>query len=208
VAVCGTYALVHVEERFLPGFLVLFWLALYAVLWQRVGHPTRTAVLCTVLFTLAVPAGVHMIQIVEASVRSTKDKPDYVLVGEALRNAGIHQGDSLATAGGWEYEQGTRSIRSGAASTAYYAPYVGAHVVAAIMDPDDGRGVPQRPPPEFWHISEENLTQVESVLEKVGVKAIVALDRPADSTPAAWEDVKGTRYSILLLDPTQSRLHY
>ena len=86
------------------------------------------------------------------------------------------------------------------AFAAYYARYIGARVVAAIVDPDDGMGVSQRPPPEFWHVTPEDLRRVEKVLGGIGVKAIVALDRPADSTPADWEQVTGTPYSILLLN--------
>ena len=200
VAACGMYALVHVEERFLPGFLVLFWLALYALLWQRVHQAIRNAVLWTVLFTLLVPTAVHIIHIVKASAQNVSDKPDYVLVGEALRTAGIHQGDVLATAGGFDYPVGERNLRINSAYTAYYAHYIGARVVAAIVDPDDGKDVPQRPPAKIWYLNAEDLTRVKKVLTGVGVKAIVALDKPADSTSPDWKQVTGTRYSILPLN--------
>jgi hypothetical protein len=64
--------------------------------------------------------------------------------------------------------------------------------------------VTQRPPPAFWHISEKTLIQVEGALERIGVKAIIALDRPSDSTPADWEQVPGTNYSFLLLKTSKS----
>ena len=133
-AACGMYALVHVEERFLPGFLVLLWLALYALLWRRVNPSTRTSVLLIVLVTLLVPTAVHIIHKIKTSAQHFGDRPDYMLVGEALRTAGIHQGDFLAAAGGVDSEAGERSVRVNSAFTAYYAHYVGARVVAAIVD--------------------------------------------------------------------------
>jgi 4-amino-4-deoxy-L-arabinose transferase-like glycosyltransferase len=193
---CGVYALVHVEPRFLTGFLVIFWLALYARLGQGVDHLARTAVLGTVCFVLLVPTAVH---ILKASAHGFMDKPDYILVGEALQAAGIHQGDSLAAAGGYDYESGGRVYRESSAWKAYYAHYVGARIVALIVDADDGRDMPQRQAPEFWHLSGVDLARVKGVLAGIGVKAIVALDRPADSTPADWQQVIGTPYSILLV---------
>jgi hypothetical protein len=193
---CGMYALIHVEPRFLPGFLVLFSLALYVFLWQEVDRLARTAVLGTVFFMLlvrtALPVG-------SAIVEKPTGKPEYVLVGEALRTAGINPGDSLAVAGGSTYETGGRVYRESSAWTAYYARYVGARVIAAIVDADDGKDMPNRPAPEFWHLDQANLGRVKDVLAGIGVKAIVALDRPADSTPADWRPVIGTPYSILLL---------
>jgi hypothetical protein len=158
--------------------------------------------LWTVLLTLLVPAMDHVVRRAKESFRSTGERPDYALVGEALRSAGIHQGDLLAVAGGLEYQEGAVGGRMSTAYTAYYARYMGSRVVAAIVDQDDGTGVTQRPPPEFWHVSPETLARAEKALQGIGVRAIVALDRPADSTPADWKEVRGTRYSILLLKPS------
>jgi len=194
------YAIVHVEERFLPGFLVLFWLSLYALQWQTVNQSTRTTVLLTVLFTLLLPATVYMFNKIRTGAQSFRDRPDYILVGEALRAAGIHQGDFLATAGGFDYTIGERSVRMNGAFTAYYARYIGARVVAAIVESDDGKDVPQRPPVEIWNLSAEDLARAKKALASVGVKAIVGLDGPAASTSPNWKQVTGTRYSILLLN--------
>ena len=195
-AACCMYALVHVEARFLPGFLVLFSLALYFFLSQAVDPVARTAVLGTVLFVLLIPTVGH---IVKARADGPADKPEYIRVGDALRAAGIGPGDSIAVAGGRTYETGGRVYRESSAWDAYYARYAGARVIAAIVDADDGIDMPQRQAPEFWHLDPEDLTRVKDALAGIGVKAIVALDRPADSTPADWRQVDGTPYSILVL---------
>lgn len=195
-AACGMYALVHVEARYLTGFLVLLSLALYVFLWQKVDRVARTAVLGTVLFALLIPT---LKDVAKKSLERTTDKPEYIRVGEALRAAGIGPGDSLAVAGGSTWESAGRVYRVTSAFSAYYARYVGARVIAAIVDADDGKDMPQRQAPEFWHIGTEDLARVKDVLAGIRVKAIVALDRPADSTPADWRQVSGTSYSILLL---------
>ncbi|HJZ64163.1 MAG TPA: hypothetical protein VKD70_07590 [Candidatus Acidoferrum sp.] len=195
-AACCIYALVHVEARFLPGFLALFWLALYFFLLQAVDTPARTAVLGTVLFSLLIPTIGH---IAKLRASGAADKPEYIRVGDALRGAGIGPGDSIAVAGGRTYETGGRVYRESSAWDAYYARYVGARVIAAIVDANDGIDMPQRQAPEFWHLDPEDLSRVKDLLAGIGVKAIVALDRPDDSTPADWRQVNGTPYSILVL---------
>jgi hypothetical protein len=196
VAACGMYAIVIVETRFLPGFLVIFSLALYVFLWQEVDQLARTAVLGTVFFVLLFPTLLH---IVRTSAGHASGKPEYILVGDALLANGIGPGDSIAVAGGTTYETGGKTYRENGAWTAYYGRYAGVRVTAAIVDADDGKDMPERPAPEFWHLGQEDLTRVKDLLARIGVKAIVAQDRPADSTPADWRRVSGTPYSILLL---------
>ena len=190
------YSLVHVEARFLPGFLLLFSLAVYVFLWREVDQVAKTSVLATVLLVLLVPA---VKDVVKARARRTTDKPEYIRVCEALKARGIGPGDSIAVAGGTTYETGGRVYRVTSAFDGYYARYAGVRVIAAIVDADDGIDKPQRQPSEFWHLDPNDLARVEHVLDTIGVRAIVALDRPADATPADWHQVNGTRYSILLL---------
>jgi hypothetical protein len=167
-----------------------------------VDHLARTAVLGTVCFVLLVPTVVGVLKATDIGRHLLR--PEYVLVGEALRAAGIGQGDTLAAAGGQVYKTGGRVYWASAVWTAYYAHYLGARVVAAIVDADDGKDMPQRPAPQFWHISAADLARVKNILAGIGVKAIVGLDRPADCTPADWQQVIGTPYSILLVKASAS----
>jgi len=202
IAACVLYALVHVEARFLPGFFILFWLALCNFLWQKVDPGAKTAVLGMVMFALLVPT---LKDLVKASAGHTTDQPEYIRVGEALRDMGVGPGDSIATAGGSVYETGGRVYRQSNAWDAYYARYIGARVIAAIVDADDGIDMPQRLAPAFWHVDEQHLARAKDVLAGIGVKAIVAWGRPADSTaPADWHPVSGTPDSIMLVNPPGS----
>jgi hypothetical protein len=196
ITACGLYALVHVDARFLPGFFMLFWLALYTFLWQKVDPGARTAVLGMVLLVLFVPT---LKDLGKASAGGTMDKPEYIRVGDALRDMGLGPGDSIAVAGGLSYETGGRVYRESSAWDAYYARYVGARVIAAVVDADDGIDEPQRPAPAFWHVDKEHLARAKDALAEIGVKAIVARARPADSTLADWHQVRGTPYSIMLI---------
>jgi hypothetical protein len=201
VAVCGMYDLVYVEARYVFGYLALLSLSLYAFLWKEVDHATRSAVLGAVLLVLLVPS---MRDVIKAFANRTTGTPEYIRVGEALHAEGVRPGDSIAAAGGYIYRVGGKSYRESSAWNAFYARYAGVRVIAAIMDADDGRDMPERPAPEFWHVDKETLARVEDVLAGIGVRAIVAPFRPADSTPADWKQVDGTVYSILLLTPPAS----
>lgn len=182
------YGLVHVETRFLGAFFVLLWLAIYGGLMSRLnGMNTRVAlaVCSTVACTVMIPlmdqitiAGLHALRDL---VRSTQ--PAYKTVGVGLRNLGVRRGDRLAVVG-YAYDS-------------YFARYAGLRVVAEIPSAD-----------EFWKLSTEELKSVEEQLEKIGVKAIVAKDRPNISAPANWLDVTASnsaRFSILLLSDPANR---
>jgi hypothetical protein len=151
LSACAMYGFVHIEKRFLWAFFVLFWLAVYRELCRRTNAMTRTAVLGTVLCALLIPAA-----------RSLPDavlhpsQPGYPRVADALRAAGVHQGDRLATVGrGFD---------------AYYARLLGARVVAEIVDPG-----------EFSRLSAEDMATVKQRLAGIGVKALVVKDAASAS---------------------------
>jgi hypothetical protein len=179
IAVCSMYAAVHVENRFLGAFFVLFWLALYRLLLQRLTYVVRVAVVGTVLCTMFVPATAAWLAASAMAVRDLirANQPDYILVGDALKAAGVNPGDRLATAG--------------TAFDAYYARYTGARIVAHIVVGD-----------EFRYLSAEDLGRVRDRLAGIGVKALVTTDRPVNAVSAAWKEVMvsgSLRYSIMLV---------
>jgi hypothetical protein len=196
-AVAGMYGLVHVEERFLTGFVILFWLGLYSLLSTKRDYAVRSAVIGTVGCVLLLQTAVHMEKVVRAY--NGARVPEYIAVGEALGAAGIRRGDLLAVVGGYTYDVGGRNYRISSAFFAYYAHFVGARIVAAVFDPSDGQDDPQRGSPAFWHISQAELARVTGTIRRLGVKAMVGLDRPHDCTQAGWIDIRGTDYSILML---------
>ena len=194
IAVCGMYDLVHVEARYVFGFLMLLSLSVYALLWQKVDPLAASAVLGTVLLALLIPT---IRDVAKAVAGRSTGQPEYIRVGEALKALGVHPGDSIAAAGGYIYETGGKYFRESSACHAYYARYAGVRVIASIVDPDDGEDMRERAAPEFWHIDKETLARLETALAGTGVKAIVALDRPTDASHAGWRQVSGTPYSIL-----------
>jgi hypothetical protein len=81
----------------------------------------------------------------------------------------------------------------GYAYNCYYARYDGLRIVAQIPDAN-----------EFWHLSTPELKVVGERLASIGVRAVVASNRPDTTTLAGWKDVKisdSSRLSVLLLSP-------
>ena len=179
-ALCGlaTYAVVHVEPRYVGAFFVLFWLTVYRAFWSRVKEGARAAILVTVLCTLYIPSSIILAAATAQAVRERTKKPDYMVIGEALSAASVNRGNRLAVVG--------------PCLDAYYARYVGTTIVAQVVDSDG-----------FWRLPEERLDLVKKSLAKLGVKAIVSRDRPVSSIyGGGWQDVvapSGARYSILAL---------
>jgi len=181
------YALVHVEARFLAAFMVLLWLAIYGALMLQVDRRIAGAICATVLLTVMVP---FTAQVARESTRIARDfvhpkTPDYQIAALGLRELGLQNGDRLAIVGyGFD---------------CYYARYDRLRVVAQIPNAT-----------EFWHLSAPELKSLEERLAAVGVKAVVASNRPAVSAAADWKDVKvsdSEQLSVMLLPPEAASTH-
>jgi len=178
---CVMYALVHVESRFLGAFLVLLWLAIYGALMFRVNRRVTVAISATVLCTVMIPFTAHL---AKEGARIARDliysrPPEYQIAALGLRDLGLQKGDRLAIVG--------------YAYNCYYARYDGLRIVAQIPDEN-----------EFWNLSTPELKVVGERLASIGVRAVVASNRPDTTTLAGWKDVKisdSSRLSVLLLSP-------
>jgi hypothetical protein len=179
------YAVVHVEDRFLGAFCVLSCLAIYGALICRLNRRIAVAVCATVAGTLIISFTGYMST---ASAFLVGDlvhprQPDYEVVGDSLRNLGVESGDRVAVVGQEAFDP-------------YYAHYAGLRVVANIPTAD-----------EFWKLSPAEVESVADTLRGIGVKALVAENKPEASTAANWRQVKLSgpmRVSILLLsEPIQ-----
>jgi 4-amino-4-deoxy-L-arabinose transferase-like glycosyltransferase len=178
VAACAMYALVHVEPRFVGAFLVLFWLALYSVLGQKIASARSRPILTVVLCALFVPtiaslltAGAKTLGVIRS------DPPGYLVAANALRSAGLNPGDRIATAG--------NTFES------YYARCAGLRMVAEIYDIG-----------AFDRLNEADSQKVKGRLAAIGIKAIVVLDGPDSLTSPGWRDVPlpdPRRFRFLLL---------
>jgi len=173
------YAFVHVERRYTAVFFVILWLAIYGALMARMNRQAAVAVCATVAGTMMIP---FMVGMADLSVHTVKDlvrstPPDYEIAALGLRSLGVQSGDRLAVVG-FPFDP-------------FYARYGGQRVVATIAATD-----------EFWTLSAPELKSVAERLTQIGIKAVVAQDRPSKSSLANWRDVKiseSRRFSVLML---------
>ncbi len=192
-AACAMYALVHVDHRYVSPFLVLLWVTIYGVLTLRLKDqctwPLLTTCICTVMLTFTANPLV-------AGARAIRDRihprqpEDYEMVADRLSNLGLHSGDRLALVGSAFYP---------AEAYPYYARIDRLRVVAQVPDEN-----------EFWRLTTPELESVEERLASIGVKAIVAVNRPDYVVQADWRDVtlgRGVRFNILLLSEPRSYSH-
>jgi hypothetical protein len=193
VAACSMYALVHVDHRYVSPFLVLLWVTIYGVLTLRLKDlctwPLLATCICTVTLTLTANPLVAAARAMRDSIRPRQPE-GYEMVADRLNSLGLHSGDRLALVGSAFYP---------AEAYPYYARIDGLRVVAQVPDEN-----------EFWRLSTPELESVEERLASVGVKAIVAVNRPDYVVQADWRDVtldRGVRFNILLLAEARSDSH-
>lgn len=174
LAALATFVAVHVEIRYIAPFLILLAIAGYDFLCRRVDKAVSMAVLGTAIGTLYLSSVVSFGIDLKSIVRS---KPQaYLVVAHALQEVGVKPGDRLASVG-YTFD-------------AYYARAAGARMVAEVVGVED-----------FWHLRPSEAADLKARLASIGVKAIVAKDRPEGQATGNWKDVpvSGGRYSILLL---------
>lgn len=157
------YAAVHVEYRFLTAFLVLAWLGLYQLVAARSSERSITVVLATVLITLFLPATASWAASASRTIgrSGSRPAPDYVVIGDALRSAGVGPGASLAFVGP-------------AFHHAYFARYIGARITMEVMDED-----------AFWNLNERDRAGVEERMIAEGIRAVVTRN-PRAKEDARW----------------------
>jgi hypothetical protein len=147
----------------------------YDFLFQKVDDAGAIAVLGTALCALYITS-VTGFGIAAKSIIHPKP-PAYLIVAEALQEAGVTQGDRIASVG-YTFD-------------AYYARAARVRVAAEVVGTGD-----------FWHIGIPEMAVLKARLKAIGVKAVVVKDRPpSPGLMGNWKDVTvpGGQYSILLL---------
>jgi hypothetical protein len=172
------YALVRVEPRFISGFLILFWAALFSALriarsesGRTLGRSVSLAIVLLLGFQIAWSVGHSVVRLAVSG-----DSPDWA-VAQKLRAAGIEPGDKIAFVGF-------------ALPDHYWAHLAGATVMAEIS-PEGASN--------FWAASPAIKAQALQAVATAGVKAIVARGVPPELLAGGWEQVPGTDYYFLLL---------
>jgi hypothetical protein len=173
------YAFVHVEIRYVAVFCVLLCVVVYGRFASRVSRQVATAVCTTVACTMLFTFALHMTQIAVNVIGDLRHpaQPEYEQVANDLHRLGIRAGDRLAVVG-FPFNP-------------YYAHFLGARVVATIAATGD-----------FWNLTAPEFESVGDRLKAAGVKAVIARNRPAGPSQAAWRDIDipdSDRYSVLVL---------
>lgn len=183
------FALIHVEPRFLGGWLVMLFAGGIAACALPTDAGTRRAVWCLGLATLLTAGASLLLQasrdavgIDHAAGRSAEDAS--IAVG--LFKDGLHPGDSVALIG-----DGTGS---------FWAHLARLHVVAEV--PAGSASRPGHPALDFWQSGADVQQKVLKILRSSGARVVIAGANPSiiDAVPSTvtgpWKRVGGTRVYV------------
>lgn len=179
--VCGTFALVHLESRYLEPFLVFLSIVAFRAAMGIVERDVEIVVVLAVSFALILPAAVdlrrglgHMVRDAAFSTRRTDDG---VVIAGAIRSLGVNAGDYVAVVGsGYSVISAARLAR--------------VRIMVEIPDAD-----------AFWHLGEIERSELNRRLADVHVKALLTTDVTQRSDDPTWYEVKGLRSSHFRISP-------
>lgn len=187
VALCAAafavYLPVHVEDRFLGGFVLVLFLTLLAVV--RLGAADQKSagyVAIAVFITMALGTADLTLRYATHHLAIPGSGPNSawqdVVAAEQLQKVGARQGDKVAVIG-----DGTG---------AYWARLAKLKIVAEVMGANHGAA-------QFWESSEETKEKVYAAFASAGASLAVA----SCPSPAAngWQAIPGTDYRVLPLHP-------
>lgn len=182
LAALGMYSLVHVELRFLGGFVALLCLALFLGAGEASpeSRPFTAAIVLAVVVILgtqiAWEAGHNLVALAQNAKSS-----DW-LIAKDLESRGIHAGDKVATIG--------------ELPSIYWGRLAGVTLTGEISADDAAA---------FWAATPDLKAQIAGALSQAGIGAIVADGVPqsavsqgsAEGEPAAWSQAGTTNYFVL-----------
>jgi hypothetical protein len=175
LSVVSLYWLVFIDPRYVAPFCVLLWLAVYGVLIPRVAATPRKVILAAVIGTMLIPSLVVAGTITRFNFSESlnRGRPVPQQVAADLQAMGLQRGDRMAIVGeGFE---------------AYYAQIAGLKIVAQLPGEE-----------EFRSLDLSELQSVTARLSALGVKALIAKERPLHAAPADWRALAGSSgYSAL-----------
>ena len=181
LAACAMYSIVLVEWRYVAVFLLLLCLELYRALASRVERRVASIICALVLLVAMAPLGLLVARSLVKTVAQFRHPADedWVVVAKNLQRLGLKPGDKLASVG--------------KPLSPFYARYDRLQIVAQIEDPL-----------EYWQMNPAEAKLVENRLASIGVKALVALDRPPGYPEPGWKNVgsyAAGSLSVFLLQP-------
>jgi hypothetical protein len=189
------FLLVHIEGRYVAGFICVLFLAPYLALDGWSGS-TRSALRIAALVLLVMATVFNSSKQLNGAVQSAIGREDMSgegqwAIAEYLQELGLKAGDKVASV----------SPKNDIRCTWAYASRV--HVVAAIgndaFDPDNQM--------EDLHLFFDNPSTQDEVLQlfrEQGAVAVVATRIPFDVSSPGWRHVPGSKAWVLLLAPSVS----
>jgi len=190
------FALIHVEPRFLGGWMILLFASVICACSlptnqgaERVVRYISIATLITAAAGLISQAGQEALGADHAAGRS----PRHAIIATFLLENGLHAGDQVAVIG-----YGTE---------AYWAHLARLHVVAEI--PAHITSHQTRPALDFWESGLEQQQKALSILQQTGAKAAIAgsqlsLEGSVPSLlPPDWKKIAGTDAYVYFLHDGQ-----
>ena len=177
VAATGVYALVHVEPRYLAGFIGVGLIVAWSALVRRTPRRAMPWVMGAVVIALLVSTGENVIE--NTGGFQAAYRPDYLRDAEKLRADGIARGDHVAMVGD--------------AFEAYVAFGAGTPISVQVVDSTG-----------FWQLTPDGRLQLQRRIAGTGVKALLANNIGAELAAEGWRiypRADSTNLGVLLLAP-------
>ena len=179
------FALVHVEPRFLGGWLILLFAGGISACSLPPDHGTRRAVWCIGAAALITTGAALILQTSREAIgfdHADGRSSEAASIAISLLNSGLHPGDHVALIG-----DGTG---------AYWAHLARLQIIAEI--PASSASRPGHPALEFWESGSEVQQKALGILERTGARAVIAGANPSAEgsvpsiVPAPWKSIDGT----------------
>jgi hypothetical protein len=157
------YALIHVEARYLAGFLVLGTFLAWTALTRRRRRRGFQLVMTASVAAMTASVGLHLWQNTGGFDRDYR--PDYLVAADTMRALGLAPGSRVAAVGD-AFEQ-------------YAAFAAGTPIAAQVMDSGS-----------FWAATPPERSELERRLATVGVKALLANNVAAEMVAEGWHIIQ------------------
>jgi hypothetical protein len=184
IAALTMFALIHVDSRYLGGWLILFYAGVICACLLPADKATKRAVGTVGLAVLITTGAGLILQVSQEAIaldHAAGRNPRNATLAAFLLHNGVHQGDPVAVIGDGEF--------------AYWAHLARLHVVAEIPA-DISR--PTQPSIDFWQSRQEQQVKALMLLERTGARAVIADPQGLVATPLAsvvpepWKKIDGT----------------
>lgn len=175
------FALVTIEARYVSGFMVLFWLAIYdAFSPDKLKATCRGAISVTAVCILFLQ--MHALLKTGVDTRRMAGESAHLVVASELGRLGLQAGDEIATVGSGFY--------------AYYARLARLRIAANIGWTGNVRSGNEQP----LALDDTKVNAIRDKLRRLHIKAIVGQENQVVTVSNAWHSIGETGYRVLLLE--------